>query len=71
MRGGTLRSIRGATNWLNDVAHGSVKGGLEEKVYAELEQTVGLVVDGLVHSISYAVANQRCLVAKNDPPSPG
>jgi hypothetical protein len=48
----------------NAVAHGSERDGLDEKDYAELEQAVALVVDGLVQSISHAVAEQLYLVTK-------
>lgn len=45
----------------NAVAHGSERDGLDAKEYAALEQAVSLVVDGLVQSISRAVAEQMYL----------
>ena len=45
-------------NRRNSVAHGSERGGLEEREYANLEQTVNLVLDDLVKAISEAVARE-------------
>ncbi|MBX3214329.1 MAG: hypothetical protein KF850_20005 [Labilithrix sp.] len=54
----------------NDVAHGTAKGGLDEKDYSALEQAVALVIDGLVQAISQAIANKAYLVAKPPPGAP-
>jgi len=42
----------------NDVAHGTAKDGLDEKVYRELEQAVNCVVDDLVRVICVAISGQ-------------
>ena len=51
-------------NRRNDVAHGTAKGSLSEKAYADLEQAVYLVIDDLVRAISESVSNQLYLSRK-------
>ena len=60
-------AIHNLLNRRNAVAHGTAKAGLTEKEYGGLEQTVGLVVDGLVKAISDAVAGQVYLAAVAPP----
>jgi hypothetical protein len=64
-------SIHKLLNRRNGVAHGTERAGVEEKDYAELEQAVLLVIDGLVTAISDAVAKQVYLAAGASPPAAG
>lgn len=54
-------AIHNLLNRRNDIAHGTAKGGLDEKEYGQLEQAVTLVIDGLARAISEGVARQSYL----------
>ncbi|MBI2378958.1 MAG: hypothetical protein HYV07_33495 [Deltaproteobacteria bacterium] len=64
-------AIHNLLNRRNAVAHGTAKAGLDEKEYAELEQAINLVVDGLVHSVSDAVARRVYLAPGPSGPAAG
>ena len=57
-------TVHNLLNRRNAVAHGTARAGLEEKEYAQLEQAVMLVVDGIVVAISEAVAKQAYRATK-------
>lgn len=56
-------AIHRLLNRRNDVAHGTAKAGIEEKEFADLEQAVWLVVDGIVKALSDAVARKLYLAS--------
>lgn len=57
-------------NRRNAVAHGSERGGLEEKDYSKLEQAVTLVMDDLVKAVTDAVAREAFRAAAATPAAP-
>jgi hypothetical protein len=61
-------AIHQLLNRRNDVAHGTAKGGPEAKEYANLEQAVSLVVDGIVKAIFDAVARKVYLASASTAP---
>ena len=64
-------AIHNLLNRRNAVAHGTEKGGIEEKEYNDMERAVTQVIDGLVMAISDAVAKQVYLAAGAPAPAAG